>query len=305
MFKSLKKGFELFRTHKKVVVIYYLANLIPGILVTIPVWASLNRFAGNSLMGQKLAGPFDMDFLFEYLHYNKGIFSTVPALVFVVFILYGFLSLFLSGGVFSTYHNSKSYQAGLFWQGAGKYFGRYLRLLVFVMAVYFLLSGVQFAVLGLRKLVFGDDPYQYISYWANWLRLGLMFLGVIIVFLIFDYARIDAVFNDEHRMLLSLWRGFKFTFTNFTRTFGLALAILLMGILVLLAYNLVASLFAPAASWAVVSLIITQQLYLVIKIGLKLILYASELSLYKNSLSATGGEEKIVRDGLVAEPDIY
>lgn len=301
MFKSLKKGFGLFRTHKRIAAIYYLANLVPGILVTIPVWASLNRFAGNSLMGQKLAGPFDMDFLFEYLHYNKGIFSTVPALVTVVFILYGFLSLFLSGGVFSTYHNSKSYQAGLFWQGAGKYFGRYLRLLVFVMAVYFLLSGVQFAVSGLRKLVFGDDPYQYISYYGNWLRLGLMFLGVIIVFLIFDYARIDAVLNNERRMLLSLWRGIRFTFTNFTRTFGLALSILLMGVVALLVYNLVAGFFKAPSSWAVISLIIMQQFYLVIKIGLKLLLYASELSLYKDSQLAVSPEENIALDGLVSE----
>jgi hypothetical protein len=298
MFKSLKKGFELFRTHKRIIVIYYLANLIPGVVVTIPVWAALNKFAGNSLMGQKLAGPFDMDFLFEFLHYNKGIFSTMPVLVFVVFILYGFLSLFLSGGVFSAYHNPKAYQAGLFWQGAGKYFGRYVRLLVLGLPVYFLLFTFQFAESGLRKLLFGDDPYQYITYWGNWLRLGISFLGVIIIFLIFDYARIDAVLNDERRMLLSLWRGIKFTFGNFIRTFGLAVSILLVGILALLVYNLVADLFGAANSLVVVLLIITQQFYLVVKIGLKLTLYGSELSLYKDGLSTATSDENLEFNGL-------
>ena len=43
--------------------VFYLMNLIFGLIIALPFRAALIAYGGNSLMGEKLAGRMDMDFL--------------------------------------------------------------------------------------------------------------------------------------------------------------------------------------------------------------------------------------------------
>lgn len=277
---SIKSGLIQACSNKRVVLIYYLTNLLFGVVLMLPFRSVLNRFVGHSLMGEKLAGRMDMDFLFEFIKENPDFFSSYSILLIIIFTIYGLTSLFLSGGVLSTFVSGEPYASSLFWGSAAQYFGRFIRLVLWSIPVLAILFCLQFLWSAIQRIVFGSDPYQYISYWGNWIKVALRYISLILYFIILDYARIHVVTTDERRMRISLWQGIKFAFGNFGKTFGLALLIFIVGIIALVIYNPIADLLHPPTSMVILLLFIWQQLYMIFRMVLKLTLYAGEVRLY-------------------------
>jgi len=279
---SIKSGLTQTWQNKRMVLIYYLANLLFGVILMLPFRAMLSQFIGNSLMGEKLAGRLDMDFLFEFIKENPSFFSTYTVLFLLLFTAYWSLSLFLSGGAFSVFTSGEKFSSSLFWGSAIKYFGRFIRLALWSIPVFAILLGVTFLWSGIERLVFGKDPYQYITYWSGWLQMGLRYIALIIYFMILDYARIHAVTTDERRMRLSLWHGTKFALGNFWKTFGLAVLLFLAGIIALIIYNPIADLLSAPYSIVILVLFLWQQVYVVWRMVVRLVLYSSETNLFSN-----------------------
>ena len=268
------------RQNKRIVLIYYLANLLFGIVLMLPFRSILSHFAGNSLMGEKLAGRLDMDFLFEFFKENPNLFSTYAALILVLFSTHWLLTLFLSGGTFSVFISNEKYTSPLFWGDAAKYFGRFIRLVLWSIPVFAVLFCLQFLWSAIQKIFFGSDPYQYITYWGGWIKVGLRYISFILYFLVLDYSRIYAVTTDERRMRISLWQGIQFAFKNILKTFVLALLFFIAGIIVLVIYNPIADLLHTPYSMVILLLFLWQQVYMVFRMVLRLAFYAGEVRLY-------------------------
>jgi hypothetical protein len=77
---SIKTGISQTWQNKRMALIYYLANLFFGIILMLPFRSMLSKFIGTSLMGEKLAGRLDLDFLFEFIKENPNFFSTYTVL---------------------------------------------------------------------------------------------------------------------------------------------------------------------------------------------------------------------------------
>jgi hypothetical protein len=290
---AIKSGIKQLGSNKRIILIYYLANLLFGIVLMLPFRSILNRFVGYSLMGEKLAGRMDMDFLFEFFKENPNFFSTYSMLLLILFTTFWLLSLFLSGGAFSVFASGEQYTAPVFWGNATKYFGRFIRLVLWSIPVFAILFCLQFLWTAIEKIFFGSDPYQYICYWGGWIKVGLRYISFILYFIVLDYARIHAVTTDENRMRISLWQAIKFAFGNFWKTFGLALLLFIAGIIALVIYNPIADLLHAPYSIVILLLFIWQQVYMVFRMVLKLTLYAGEVRLYNlvtGELSVASGE---------------
>ncbi len=277
---SIKTGMAQIRANKRMLLIFYLANLFFGLILMLPFRAALDSFAGHSLMGQKLAGRLDMDFVFEFLHHTRDFTSVFSSLALVVAVAYWLFSLFLSGGALGVLAGDERFSGALFWQNAGRYFGRFFRLMLYSLPVAGILFCLQFIETGVQRLVFGADPYENVLYWGAWIRFGLRTLSILLFMLVLDYARIHAVVSGEHRMRVSIWNGLKFAFGNLSRTFSLAFLLFLFGVVVLVIYNPIADRLAAPSAMVVLLLFLLQQLYMLFRMFLRLTFYASELNLY-------------------------
>lgn len=296
----IKNGFAQVWKNKRLIVVFYLANLLFGLVLMLPLRAVLSNFAGNTLMGAKLAGRFDMDFLFDLLTHNQNVTSIITGMMLVVPAVYWLFSLFLSGGAFSVLATGEKYSAAMFWNGAATYFGRFSRIFLWSLPVLGILFCVQFIETGLERLIFGKAPYQNISYWGGWVKFGLRTLSILLFGLVLDYARIHSVLTDERRMRVSVWRGIKFAFGNIGRTFGLTFILFLTGALVLAIYNPISNALAAPNAFVVVALFLLQQLYMMFRMTLRLTLFASQLNLYHE----LGAESKEVETVLGEEPGL-
>jgi hypothetical protein len=139
---------------------------------------------------------------------------------------------------------------------------------------------------GVQRLIFGSDPYQNITYWGGWIKVGLRQIGILLFVMIWDYARIHAVLNDERRVRTSLLQGMKFVFGNFLYTFSLALLLLVVGAVTLVIYNPVANSLAAPNTLIVLMLFVWQQIYMLFRTLLRLTTYASQLELYRQRAAA-------------------
>lgn len=295
-FSNIKNGFTQVWKNKRLIVVFYLANLLFGLVLMLPFRAILDNFSGKTLMGAKLAGRLDMDFLFDLLTHNQNMVSIFTGMVLVVPAVYWLFSLFLSGGAFSVLVKGEKYSAAIFWSGAATYFGRFFRIFLWSLPVLGILFCIQFIETGLERLIFGKVPYQNISYWGGWIKFSLRTLSILLFGLVLDYARIHAVLTDEKRMRVSVWRGIKFAFGNIGRTFGLTFILFLAGVVVLVIYNPISNALVAPNVFVVIALFLLQQTYMMFRMTLRLTLFASQLNLY-NELGAESKEVEPVLDG--------
>jgi len=283
---SMKSGVAQMWANKRMVLVFYLANLVFGLLLMLPLRSIVARFAGHSLMGAELAGKLDMDFLFEFFKYNRAASSTFGGLILIVPAIYWLFVLFLSGGALATFANEEGYNSQRFWGSSAKYFGRFFRLALWCVPVFAVLFCLQFPETGIQRLVFGSDPYQYVSYWGGWIKVGLRYLSILLFGLVLDYARIHVVLTDERRMRVSLWQGIRFAFGNFLQTFGLVLLLFVIGVAALAIYNPVADSFWAPNVLIVLLLFLWQQIYMFFRMMLRLTLYSSQLHMYRGLSAA-------------------
>ncbi len=281
VFANLKAGFHLMWINKRIVVIFYLVNLLFGLMLILPLRNMLAGFVGDSLVARELAAGFDLNYLLEFLANTPAAGTVTPGLLGIAFAAHALAGLFLSGGVIAGFVQGVPYSAKFFWGNSAAFFGRYFRLLLLSLPVLLLLLLIPMGITAGQRLIFGSDPYQYVNYWGNWLRLGLRFLGVVVYYLILDYARIITVERNERRMRTALGEGIRFVLGNFRRTFTLIFAFWAVGFLGFFFYNPLANwLDAPTAGLTLL-LVIAQQGFLFFRMMLKIATWGGEITLYK------------------------
>ena len=125
IWSSLKSGLGRAWSTKRLLLVLYLASLLAGLSVALPLRKVLMGFGGSSLAGSELVHGVTVDFLAELITANR---AAAPALVgMLVFgsIASWLLSLFLSGGALAILAGDGRYRADEFWGAAAKFFGRF------------------------------------------------------------------------------------------------------------------------------------------------------------------------------------
>jgi len=281
LLKSLTRGFNKTWTCKRVTLPFYLVQLTLGLSVCIPLLVAVQRFAGGTLMGKQLARGLDLDILASFIHYNRAGLLMWGVLVGVVWVIHKLLVLFLSGGAIALFTRGERYESGEFFHNAARYCGAFMRLALWALPVLVVLIGVQFLVGGFKALIIGGDAPESIRYWVVGIRVGMGLLGLLLAGMVFDYARVHAVWHNETRTRKSIWQGFLFAARNFPAAFGLTVILGIAGLLALWLYKLLAGWLDSPGIALILILFLVQQAYQVLRSFMKLALWAGEVQLYQ------------------------
>lgn len=278
---SLFSGLNQVWGAKRMLFPFYLANLVCGLLIVLPLGFVLDDFAGNSLMRARVGESMDYDFLFEFLHYAESGLASVRGMILAVPLVYYLIALFLSGGAMAVFAAKGRYVPSSFWGGAAAYFGRFMRLVLMAIPLLIALFCLRYLVNLVQQIFFGGDPSEYILYWGAWAKTALGFLGLILFGLIIDYARIHLVLSGTHQTRKSLWQGARFAAKNLKNTLGLAFLLFAGGWLIILVYSFASHLFSASGWLILIALLVWQQLYIICKMALRLTVYSSQMELYR------------------------
>ena len=280
--RSVVRGLDRVWVAKRLILTFYIVNLICALVIALPFWSVLSRFAGQSLMGAEMATRIDTAFFLEFLYESRRSIGPIQLLILLMMVLHWLVSLFLSGGAMAVLASGESYWPSVFWGKAAKFYGRFIRLALWSIVPLLVLALLPLAAAGLQRLIYGSDPYQYVTYWGMWIKVGLAAFALALLGVCFDYARIDAVLSNERRMRRALWRGIRFTFRNPVATIGLALVIFLAGAMAYALYRAFSGALDASSVITVSVLVVVQQIYILWRMALRLTRYSSEIALMKS-----------------------
>ncbi len=292
----------------------YIALIVLAFPLAAAMRSLLRGAIGDSLVQQNLRQGFDLDWYGEFAAKHAGFAGTFgPGVVGilpmmdnlekvadgtlletdgtvlsagVVFLL---VWAFFGGGVIYRYaHPENDFSRPILFAESARFFCRFVRLLIASLALYWAvahwLAGELFKWM---EMATRDVTAEKTVMLYTALIYGLTLLVLVVLGIVFDYAKIALVCENRSSALLALVRGVRFVLAHPAKCSGIYLALLVAGGIWLALYSLIAP--GPNQSTALtVSLTFgLSQIYLLGRLVLKLWFLSGQTVLFESSSKAS------------------
>jgi hypothetical protein len=194
--------------------------------------------------------------------------------------------MLLTGGIIDRYARGRRVGAHGFFAASGTFFFRFLRLGAGAAAVYWFLFAYVHEWLFARWYVNMTRDVaveQTVFYWR--LLMYAVFTALLaLTAVVFDYAKVRAVVEDRRSMLGALTAAVRFIGRN-------APAVVTLYVLDVLLFLIVIGIYAaiaPSAATPVWAAVVISQAYIVARLWVKLVFWASEIALFQERLAHAG-----------------
>jgi hypothetical protein len=204
----------------------WLINVLFASLIYFQFSAYMNQVLSRSAAAANFLKTFDMNTFFELLIHTGEKLNTIVSLAILLLIGYIFASVFLNGGIlFTLIHPRKTEKrrrlAPLFFEGGGKFFGRFLRLLIYSLILWLGIIIVILIFDMILKPITKGGTNEVLLFYLILVRVVIALLLIFLVKMIVDYARIKIVVEDSRKVFRPLFQAVGFVF----RKLGSTLAI--------------------------------------------------------------------------------
>lgn len=304
----------------RLILTLWLVNLVLALPLAVVLGASIHASARHSLVSDHLVRGFDTVWHSEYQDAARGVESTLdPAVVGVgaflhnleswwsgrlfsapgaagilaVGVVYALAWAFLLGGVLQRFARPEGFEGQVFSQtffgNCGRFFFRFVRLAFFSGLLYlgiYALARAGFR--GLQTWTREVTTERMVLLWVL-LGAGAVVILLVLVRLVFDLAKVMAVLEDRHGMLITLGAATRCFAGRPLTLLGLYLGLALLWLLALAGYALVAPTAGPATWLGLVLAFLLAQVLLALKIGLRLALLAGEMAVYREAVAGAEG----------------
>ena len=193
---------------------------------------------------------------------------------------------FLTGGIIDRFARARRTRSQGFFGACGLHFGRLVRLGAIAFIVYALLFGY------VHEWIF-DDAYvsltrnvtvERTAFMLRLLGYGVFGALLVVVNVIFDYARIRIVVEDRRSAIAAVFSGARFAARHLTGVLGLYGLNALAFLILIALYALVAP-GAPGSGVGMWIVLAVGELYILGRHYLKLLFYASETAFFQGALA--------------------
>ena len=197
--------------------------------------------------------------------------------------------LFLAGGIIDRYARDRMTRAHGFFSASGVFFFRFLRLAVLMALAY----GVLFRYLHpwLFDSVYPDLTHEMTVERTAFVIRALLYAGfgtaLAACNIVFDYAKVRAVVEDRRSMIGAVLAAIRFIRRNFRAAAALYVLDVLLFVIVLAIYAVVAPGAGPAG-WSMWLAFGVGQGYVLARVWVKLVFWASETILFQGRLAHAG-----------------
>ena len=282
-----------------------IATVLPGLAVRADIAASLGQSAEADTMVTGVNGEWWDQFGESATGLSKTFSPTIvgfgapldnvsrvldhgalPVAVAAVVGVFMLAWLLLAGGIIDRFARDRATRRQAFFGACGVYFPRFLRLGILSLAGYWLLFGYVHGWLfdRLWNLATHDMTVERTAFMLR-LALYAVFGALLMLWnVVIDYARIRAVVEDRHSMFGALLASWRFMVQKPAAVGGLYLLNGLCFVVVLALYAIVAP-GAGGGGFAVWIGFAIGQIYVLARLFVKLMFYASQTALFQQSLA--------------------
>ena len=211
--------------------------------------------------------------------------TRLPTVVAIAVSAHMVVSLFLIGGVLDRLARDRAIGAGAFFSACGVYAIRFLRLAIMATAIYWVLFVPYHEWLfdGLYPALIADVTVERTAFMYRVLLYAAFLAPLLFVNVIVDYAKVRAVVEDRRSMIGALVAGWRFV----RRHPGAAIGLYALDALLFLAVIGVYFLAAPGVNQNALAFAVGQ-LYIVLRVIVRLQFAASQIALFQGRLAHAG-----------------
>jgi hypothetical protein len=276
IFEALSRGIHELNRRKRLQFLFYAFTTIWALAIVAPAFAILFGSLGQSAWAERMAGNFDLEWVAELL-FSPGSLALGPALAAAigVFAVAGIAHLFLLGGAIQLFFTGDEFSMAAFFQGCGKHFWRFVRLVLVSLLFYVVVLLVNAALGGIGNKVWGEGSAATPTIYWGWFRAAVLLALLGLVNLIFDYARIRMVAADSRKAFRGAFSALKFVFANFRRTAGLYIVVWVILIAIFAVYQGLATVLVQNSLAIVFLLLLVRQAMVLARIWGQLLFYSS------------------------------
>jgi hypothetical protein len=290
--KSYGTGIKQASSQGKMVLVLWVFSLL---FTSVVYFMGAGYFAGalgRSELAENLLQKFDAGLFLEMLVHNQAPLGMMFKVMAVLAFLYYWVSLFLTGGILHVLLSpGESVGNGLlhrrfapvFFQGAGRYFGRFFRLEVCSLILWAAFIVFQLVFSLAAKPLTSDGTNEKMMYYVFWVRVAFSLALVFFIHMILDYARIIIVRTDTGRVLRSLWDAWQFVFKRFFGTLALYYILLITAGIIFLVYWGIHSWIPAGSLFPIWLAFLVGQLFVISRGWLKIAFQSAQLTFYGRS----------------------
>ena len=291
IFSAYMEGLKTTFRNGKLWLLLYGLNFLLALMLAYPLSGFLESKLSTTLPVDKLFNGFDYTIVNDILKkYGDAlsVFSNISVLAAMLFLLF---SVFAVGGILNVFlHHLPTRQAGNtstklsnFWNGAGKYFWRMLRLTFYFLIIHVLVAFIFINLYG-ALTAGGFEKYDSEKYlWqVAYVILPIYLFFATIFFMIQDYAKIHIVSSDKKWITQPILDAFRFVFKNFGKTLLLYFLNLLTFLIVFFIYW---KINGPLGPNSISLAFILGQAFVIFRIGSKLLNLGSAVAWFEGRKS--------------------
>lgn len=286
----------------------WIATLLLAMPLAIALHEQIEAHLGASMAAQSAAAGVDYDWWNEFLAQTSGVGASfvpailgfaaviknlstvadmiaVPAVIATAVAMNIVVSLFLVGGVLDRLARDHAVGAGGFFATCGVFFFRFIRLGLIASAVYGVLfiSLHQWLFDGLYPALIADVTVERTAFFIRVGLYGVFALPVCFFNILFDYAKVRAVVEDRRSMVGAVVASWRFITRHPMEVAALYAFNVLLFVIVIGIYYLI----APGGSANLLAFAIGQ-LYIVMRVIVRLQFTASQTALFQGKLAHAG-----------------
>jgi len=261
-----------------------LVAALPAAALTAIAFHSLGHSAWAETLGRRLN--------LEWIGELAAVYGAMPvqpvmAAAIGAFAISAVVQLFLLGGALEIFAKRRWFGAATFFGGCGRNFWRLFRLALYCLILLAAVYGIDAGLGAAAEKIWGQGTEATPLIHWGWFRAALDLLLLGWLNLIFDYTAIHLVAEDNRKPFRSLWRTFRFTWTNFGQIAGLAAVLWIIRLALTAASVGITQVFPQLSVGAVLVLLLVRQGLVVGRIWSRLLLYASQCEMYDEIAEAT------------------
>ena len=260
----------------------YAVNVAVALPIALVFGTILSMGFENSMAVERFLEGFDFAVFQDLLNHTQKSMGVFFQLVSVALVGYVLVNTLLAGGIFSILKDGGSkFSMATFFGGCGKYFWRFLRLLLIFAVITIITMAVVGALLAGAYSLGTGDPDSEVTAIAWGVVVGVIALAVLIsLVVLLDFAKVATVHGDMRSMLKATRASFSFVFRHL---FSVKIVVILIVLLFAggtVAYFLGISDIGMMNDLELILAFFVQQVYILFRIYLRIAFYDCELNLY-------------------------